>query len=53
LPFWFWRDVELKSKFQVLVSHRNTLNIKKVAPLKENELQRWSHLDIVNDTIPE
>jgi cell wall-associated protease len=28
------------------------LNIKKVAPLKENELQRWSHLDIVNDTIP-
>lgn len=28
------------------------LNIKKVAPLKENELKRWSHLDIVNDTIP-
>jgi len=28
------------------------LNIKKVAPLNENELKRWSHLDIVNDTIP-
>lgn len=28
------------------------LNIKKVSPLKENELKRWSHLDIVNDTIP-
>jgi hypothetical protein len=28
------------------------LNIKS-SPLKENELQRWSHLDIVNDTIPE
>jgi cell wall-associated protease len=28
------------------------LNVKKVAPLKENELKRWSHLDIVNDTIP-
>ncbi|WP_367756039.1 S8 family peptidase [Flavobacterium sp. WC2430] len=28
------------------------LNIKKVAPLKESELKRWSHLDIVKDTIP-
>ncbi|WP_413999669.1 S8 family peptidase [Flavobacterium sp. W1B] len=28
------------------------LNIKKVAPLKEIELKRWSHLDIVKDTIP-
>jgi hypothetical protein len=28
-------------------------NIKKSSPFKENELQRWSHLDIVNDTIPE
>ncbi len=28
------------------------LNVKKVAQLKENELQRWSHLDIVKDTIP-
>jgi uncharacterized lipoprotein YajG len=29
------------------------LNIKKSSPLKELELKRWSHLDIVNDTIPE
>lgn len=28
------------------------LNVKKVAPLKEIELKRWSHLDIINDTIP-
>jgi subtilisin family serine protease len=28
------------------------LNIKKKAVLSENELKRWSHLDIVNDTIP-
>ena len=28
------------------------LNIKKNATLTENELQRWSHLDIVTDTIP-
>jgi subtilisin family serine protease len=28
------------------------LNIQKKAPLKEAELNRWSHLDIVKDTIP-
>ncbi|MFV5690689.1 S8 family peptidase [Flavobacterium sp. LT1R49] len=28
------------------------LNIKKVAPISEIELKRWSHLDIVKDTIP-
>jgi hypothetical protein len=28
------------------------LNIKKKAPLAENDLKRWSHLDIVTDTIP-
>jgi subtilisin family serine protease len=27
-------------------------NVKKVAPLNETELKRWSHLDIINDTIP-
>ena len=27
-------------------------NIQKKAPLKKNELNRWSHLDIINDTIP-
>jgi subtilisin family serine protease len=28
------------------------LNVKKNAPIKESELKRWSHLDIVTDTIP-
>lgn len=28
------------------------VNIQKKAPLKKNELNRWSHLDIINDTIP-
>jgi cell wall-associated protease len=28
------------------------LNIKKNAPIKESDLKRWSHLDIVKDTIP-
>jgi subtilisin family serine protease len=28
------------------------LNIKKVAAINENDLKRWSHLDIVKDTIP-
>jgi subtilisin family serine protease len=28
------------------------LNIKKVAPISENDLKRWSHLDIIKDTIP-
>jgi subtilisin family serine protease len=28
------------------------LNIKKVAPINESDLKRWSHLDIVKDTIP-
>ncbi|MBG6110943.1 subtilisin family serine protease [Flavobacterium sp. CG_9.10] len=28
------------------------LNIKKKAPITENDLKRWSHLDIVKDTIP-
>ena len=28
------------------------LNVKKKAALTENELKRWSHLDIVKDTIP-
>lgn len=28
------------------------LNIKKNVPINENDLKRWSHLDIVKDTIP-
>ncbi|MFV5694258.1 S8 family peptidase [Flavobacterium sp. LB3P122] len=28
------------------------LNIKKVVSISENDLKRWSHLDIVKDTIP-
>ena len=35
-----------------LVQISAPLNIKKVAPLNENELKRWSHLDIVKDTVP-
>ena len=28
------------------------VNVQKKAPLKKTELNRWSHLDIINDTIP-
>lgn len=35
-----------------LVAISAPLNIAKKAPIKENDLQRWSHLDIVTDTIP-
>lgn len=35
-----------------LVAISAPLNIKKNATLTENELKRWSHLDIVTDTIP-
>ncbi len=28
------------------------LNVKKKAPIAENDLKRWSHLDIITDTIP-
>ena len=28
------------------------INIKKIAPINENDLKRWSHLDIIKDTIP-
>lgn len=28
------------------------LIIKKVAPINESDLKRWSHLDLINDTIP-
>jgi subtilisin family serine protease len=40
------------SSFSSIAVLSAPLNVKKVAPLKENELKRWSHLDIVNDTIP-
>jgi cell wall-associated protease len=40
------------SSFSSLAQISAPLNIKKVAPLNENELKRWSHLDIVKDTIP-
>lgn len=35
-----------------LVAISAPLNITKKAPIAENELKRWSHLDIVTDTIP-
>jgi cell wall-associated protease len=40
------------SSFSSLTAITAPLNVKKTAALKENELKRWSHLDIVNDTIP-
>ncbi|TDE31608.1 MULTISPECIES: S8 family peptidase [Flavobacterium] len=35
-----------------LVAISAPLNITKKAPIAENDLKRWSHLDIVTDTIP-
>ncbi|NGY36569.1 S8 family serine peptidase [Flavobacterium sp. XN-5] len=40
------------SSFSSLTAISAPLNVKKTAALKENELKRWSHLDIINDTIP-
>jgi cell wall-associated protease len=40
------------SSFSSLTAISAPLNVKKTAALKENELMRWSHLDIINDTIP-
>jgi cell wall-associated protease len=40
------------SSFSSLTAISAPLNVKKNAALKENELKRWSHLDIVSDTIP-
>ncbi|TDE06663.1 S8 family peptidase [Flavobacterium hiemivividum] len=40
------------SSFSSLTAISAPLNVKKTATLKENELKRWSHLDIINDTIP-
>jgi cell wall-associated protease len=35
-----------------LITISAPLNITKKAPITENDLKRWSHLDIVKDTIP-
>lgn len=35
-----------------LIAISAPLNITKKAPITENDLKRWSHLDIVKDTIP-
>jgi cell wall-associated protease len=40
------------SSFSSLTAISAPLNVKKTAPLEENELKRWSHLDIIKDTIP-
>ncbi|MBE0390575.1 subtilisin family serine protease [Flavobacterium sp. 7E] len=40
------------SSFTSLIPITAPLNVKKVAAIKEADLQRWSHLDIINDTIP-
>jgi cell wall-associated protease len=35
-----------------LIAISAPLNVKKIAPINETDLKRWSHLDIVKDTIP-
>jgi subtilisin family serine protease len=40
------------SNTSALVAVSAPLNVKKNAPINENDLKRWSHLDIVKDTIP-
>ncbi|MFV7236441.1 S8 family peptidase [Flavobacterium sp. ZB4R12] len=40
------------SNTSTLVAVSAPLNIKKNAPINESDLKRWSHLDIVKDTIP-
>ncbi|MFV5701510.1 S8 family peptidase [Flavobacterium sp. XS2P12] len=40
------------SNTSALVAVSAPLNIKKNAPINESDLKRWSHLDIVKDTIP-
>jgi cell wall-associated protease len=40
------------SKITAPISVSSPLIIKKVAPISETDLKRWSHLDLVKDTIP-
>jgi subtilisin family serine protease len=40
------------SSFSALTAISAPINLRKNIPLTETELKRWSHLDIVNDTIP-
>jgi hypothetical protein len=40
------------AKYVKFYCNNSSLNIKKKT-LAENDLKRWSHLDIVTDTIPE
>jgi subtilisin family serine protease len=40
------------SSYTAMTAITAPANVKKVAPLKEMELKRWSHLDIVKDTVP-
>ena len=35
-----------------LIAISAPLNVKKAAPINETDMKRWSHLDIVKDTIP-
>ncbi|MFE3869621.1 S8 family peptidase [Flavobacterium sp. ZS1P70] len=35
-----------------LIAISAPLNVKKIAPINETDMKRWSHLDIVKDTIP-
>ncbi|MFV5690688.1 S8 family peptidase [Flavobacterium sp. LT1R49] len=40
------------SKITTPITVSSPLIIKKVAPISETDLKRWSHLDLVKDTIP-
>jgi subtilisin family serine protease len=40
------------SSYTAMTAITAPINVKKSAALTENELKRWSHLDIVKDTIP-
>ncbi|OCB77261.1 S8 family peptidase [Flavobacterium crassostreae] len=40
------------SNWNAITAISAPLNVKKTTPLKESELKRWSHLDLVKDTIP-
>jgi hypothetical protein len=46
------RNTKQVASYTAMTAISAPLNIKKSSP-KGIELKRWSHLDIVNDTIPE
>ena len=43
---------QVSSSSAGLIAISAPLNVKKAAPINETDMKRWSHLDIVKDTIP-